>query len=120
MTKIALILVLLFPLMMHALAQHFSIAFATRVLIYAMAAASLNLVLGYGGMVSFGHAAFFGAGAYVTGILAVEGLRSAWIAWPAAAAVAALAALLIGAMSLRTRGVYFIMITLAFAQVIYY
>jgi branched-chain amino acid transport system permease protein len=109
-----------FPLVMHFFDQAFYIGFASRVLIYAMAAASLNLVLGYGGMVSFGHAAFFGAGAYVTGILAVEGVRSAWIAWPAAVAVAALAALLIGAMSLRTRGVYFIMITLAFAQMMYY
>jgi branched-chain amino acid transport system permease protein len=111
---------ILFPLVMQALDQAFYIGFGARVLIYAMAAASLNLVLGYGGMVSFGHAAFFGAGAYVTGILAVEGLRSAWIAWPAAALVAALAALVIGAMSLRTRGVYFIMITLAFAQMMYY
>jgi len=109
-----------FPLVMNALDQTFYIGFGARVLIYAMAAASLNLVLGYGGMVSFGHAAFFGAGAYVTGILAVEGLRSAWIAWPAALAVAAAAALVIGALSLRTRGVYFIMITLAFAQMMYY
>jgi branched-chain amino acid transport system permease protein len=109
-----------FPLAMHAMDQQFYITFATRVLIYAMAAASLNLVLGYGGMVSFGHAAFFGAGAYIVGILAVEGVTSLWIAWPAAIAVAALAALLIGAISLRTRGVYFIMITLAFAQMMYY
>jgi branched-chain amino acid transport system permease protein len=114
------ILVVLFPLAMHALDQQFYISFATRVLIYAMAAASLNLVLGYGGMVSFGHAAFFGAGAYVAGILIVEGVTRAWIVWPAAAAAAALAALLIGALSLRTRGVYFIMITLAFAQMMYY
>jgi branched-chain amino acid transport system permease protein len=71
-------------------------------------------------MVSFGHAAFFGAGAYIVGILAVEGVTSLWIAWPAAIAVAALAALVIGAISLRTRGVYFIMITLAFAQMMYY
>jgi branched-chain amino acid transport system permease protein len=117
---LVLVLVLIFPLVMHALDQHFYIAFATRVLIYAMAAASLNLVLGYGGMVSFGHAAFFGAGAYVVGIFAAEGVRSLWIAWPAAILVAALAALLIGAVSLRTRGVYFIMITLAFAQMMYY
>ena len=115
-----LVLALLFPLAMHALDQQFYTAFATRVLIYAMAAASLNLVLGYGGMVSFGHAAFFGAGAYVVGILAFEGVRSLWIAWPAAIAVASAAALVIGAISLRTRGVYFIMITLAFAQMMYY
>jgi len=109
-----------FPLAMQAMDQGFYISFATRVLIYAMAAASLNLVLGYGGMVSFGHAAFFGAGAYIVGILTAEGVSSAWIAWPAAVAVAALAALVIGALSLRTRGVYFIMITLAFAQMMYY
>jgi branched-chain amino acid transport system permease protein len=120
MKKVFLILVLIFPLVMHAMDQHFYIAFATRVLIYAMAAASLNLVLGYGGMVSFGHAAFFGAGAYVVGIFAAEGVRSLWIAWPAAVLVAAFAAFLIGAISLRTRGVYFIMITLAFAQMMYY
>ena len=120
MKKVFLVLVLIFPLVMHVLDQHFYIAFASRVLIYAMAAASLNLVLGYGGMVSFGHAAFFGAGAYVVGILSFEGVRSLWIAWPAAILVAALAALLIGAISLRTRGVYFIMITLAFAQMMYY
>jgi branched-chain amino acid transport system permease protein len=109
-----------FPLVMSGLEQNFYIAFATRILIYAMAAASLNLVLGYGGMVSFGHAAFFGAGAYVVGILAAEGVRSLWLAWPAAVAVAALGALAVGAISLRTRGVYFIMITLAFAQMMYY
>jgi branched-chain amino acid transport system permease protein len=122
MKKLIVLVVVLcaFPLAMHALDQHFYIAFATRVLIYAMAAASLNLVLGYGGMVSFGHAAFFGAGAYVVGIFAAEGVRNLWIAWPAAILVAALAALLIGAISLRTRGVYFIMITLAFAQMMYY
>jgi branched-chain amino acid transport system permease protein len=105
---------------MAALDQTFYISFGARVLVYAMAAASLNLVLGYGGMVSFGHAAFFGGGAYIVGILAAEGVRSAWLAWPAAVGVAALAALVIGAISLRTRGVYFIMITLAFAQMMYY
>ena len=110
----------LFPLAMQAVDGMFYVSLASRILIYAIAATSLNLVLGYGGMVSFGHAAFFGAGAFVVGILAAEGVRSAWIAWPAAIAVAALAALVIGAMSLRTRGVYFIMITLAFAQMIYY
>ena len=122
MKKLLALAVLLcaFPLLMSAIDQSFYISFATRILIYAIAAASLHLVLGYGGMVSFGHAAFFGAGAYAVGILAAEGLTSLWIAWPAAIAVAALAALAIGAISLRTRGVYFIMITLAFAQMIYY
>jgi len=117
---LVLIALLAFPLAMQAMDNLYYVSFASRVLIYAIAATSLNLVLGYGGMVSFGHAAFFGAGAYVVGILAIEGVTSAWVAWPAAVAAAALAALLIGAMSLRTRGVYFIMITLAFAQMVYY
>ena len=117
---VLLVLAIAFPLAMHAMDQQFYISFATRILIYAIAAASLNLVLGYGGMVSFGHAAFFGAGAYIVGILAVEGVTSLWLAWPAAIAVAALAALVIGAISLRTHGVYFIMITLAFTQMMYY
>jgi branched-chain amino acid transport system permease protein len=122
MKKAAILLALacLFPLVLYWLGQDFYLRFATRILIYAMAAASLNLVLGYGGMVSFGHAAFFGAGAYVVAILAAEGVSSLWIAWPAAVLVAALAALAVGAISLRTRGVYFIMITLAFAQMMYY
>ena len=114
------VLLAAFPLVMQAMDGLFYVSLASRILIYAIAATSLNLVLGYGGMVSFGHAAFFGAGAFVVGIMAVEGVRSAWIAWPVAIAVAALAALVIGAMSLRTRGVYFIMITLAFAQMVYY
>ncbi|MFN2645611.1 MAG: branched-chain amino acid ABC transporter permease [Burkholderiales bacterium] len=121
MRAIGLFVVLaLFPLAMQAMDNLFYVSLASRVLIYAIAATSLNLVLGYGGMVSFGHAAFFGGGAFVVGILAVEGVHSAWLAWPIAVAVAALAALVIGALSLRTRGVYFIMITLAFAQMIYY
>ncbi len=111
---------LAFPWAMDAFGHSFYVSFASRVMIYAIAATSLNLVLGYGGMVSFGHAAFVGAGAYAAGILMVEGVTSAWIAWPAAVAAAALAAWLIGAASLRTRGVYFIMITLAFAQMAFY
>jgi branched-chain amino acid transport system permease protein len=114
------LLLLAFPLAMQAMDSLFYVSLASRILIYAIAATSLNLALGYGGMVSFGHAAFFGAGAYTVGILAAEGVSSLWIAWPAAMAVAALAALFIGAVSLRTRGVYFIMITLAFAQMVYY
>ena len=114
------LVLLAFPLAMQATDNLFYVSLASRILIYAIAATSLNLVLGYGGMVSFGHAAFFGAGAFTVGILSAEGVSSLWIAWPAAVAVAALAALAIGAVSLRTRGVYFIMITLAFAQMVYY
>ena len=109
-----------FPLLAQAADQEYYIGVARRILIFALAAASLNFILGFGGMVSLGHAAFFGIGAYTVGILMVEGVASAWIAWPAAVLVSALAALLIGAVSLRTRGVYFIMITLAFAQMVYY
>ena len=109
-----------FPLAMEVLGYLFYVSFASRVMIYALAATSLNLVLGYGGMVSFGHAAFVGAGAYVASILIAEGISSAWIGWPAAIAASALLAWLIGAISLRTRGVYFIMITLAFAQMMFY
>ncbi|HXJ10413.1 MAG TPA: branched-chain amino acid ABC transporter permease [Burkholderiales bacterium] len=108
------------PLVLQFTNNLFYVSLASRILIYALAATSLNLVLGYGGMISFGHAAFVGTGAYVASILFVEGVTSAWIAWPAALAAAALAALLIGAVSLRTRGVYFIMITLAFAQMMFY
>jgi branched-chain amino acid transport system permease protein len=80
----------------------------------------LNLILGFGGMVSFGHAAFLGVGAYTVAILTQMGLTDAWLVWPVAMLVAGLFAFLIGAVSLRTQGVYFIMITLAFAQMVYY
>jgi branched-chain amino acid transport system permease protein len=115
-----LLLAIALPWVLQYFDKTFYVSFASRVLIYAIAATSLNLVLGYGGMISFGHAAFVGTGAYVAGIAMVEGATSAWIAWPAAVAAAAIAAWLIGAASLRTRGVYFIMITLAFAQMAYY
>ncbi|WP_298368524.1 branched-chain amino acid ABC transporter permease [uncultured Bradyrhizobium sp.] len=98
----------------------FILTLFTRIAIYALAAASLNLIMGYGGMMSFGHAAYLGIGGYAVGILAAEGIGSGFIQWPVALAVSALFALLIGALSLRTRGVYFIMITLAFAQMAYY
>ncbi len=92
----------------------------TRIMIFGLFALSLDLILGHGGLVSFGHAAFFGIGAYVTGILVFHDVDSGFVVWPLAVAGAALSALLIGAISLRTSGVYFIMITLAFAQMIYY
>jgi len=98
----------------------FVMIFFTRVLIQALGAVSLNLIMGYGGMVSFGHAAYLGIGGYAVGILAKEGIASGFVQWPVAIAVSALFALGVGALSLRTRGVYFIMITLAFAQMIYY
>ena len=111
---------MVFPFAADALGGGYYVGVATRVMIFALAASSLNLVVGYGGMISFGHAAFFGAGAYSVAILAQEGVVSALAAWPLAAAVSAACALVIGAVSLRTRGLYFIMITLAFAQMLYY
>jgi branched-chain amino acid transport system permease protein len=108
------------PVIAEALGGSFYIGLATRILIFVLAATSLNLVLGFGGMLSFGHAAFIGLGAYTVGALMDAGVVSAWIAWPAAMAVAGLAAWVIGAISLRTQGVYFIMITLAFAQMLYF
>src|SRR5262249_13471477 len=98
----------------------FALTLFTRVVILAIAALSLNLIMGFGGMVSFGHAAYLGIGGYAVGILAKEGIGSGFVQWPIAVAAAALYALIVGALSLRTRGVYFIMITLAFAQMIYY
>lgn len=115
--------------------EPYYITLATKVAILAMAGVGLNLALGYGGLISFGHAAFFGIGGYVTGILAshalnfeplvtwpvaINGTTQMLIIWPVAAVVSALCATVIGAFSLRTSGVYFIMITLAFAQMIYY
>lgn len=92
----------------------------SRIMIYAIAACSLDLILGYGGMVSFGHAAFVGAGAYTVAILAQHGVSSGFLAWPGSMLVAGLLAVGIGSVSLRTHGVYFIMITLAFAQMGFY
>jgi branched-chain amino acid transport system permease protein len=109
-----------FPFAMQALDETFYISMASRMLIYGLAAVSLNLVLGYGGLVSFGHAAFVGIGAYTVGILITEGVPNGWIGFALAMAIAAAFAAVIGAVSLRTRGVYFIMITLAFAQMVFY
>jgi branched-chain amino acid transport system permease protein len=97
-----------------------TLRFASRVAIYALAAVAVDIVLGYAGLVSMGHAAFFGLGAYVTGALALVGYKEALLAWPIAVLVATLAAFVIGALALRTSGVYFIMITLAFAQMFFY
>jgi branched-chain amino acid transport system permease protein len=110
----------LFPLFTMLIAQPFYVTLVTRIMILALAASSLNFILGYGGMVSFGHAAFFGVGGYVVGSMAQSGVNSAWISWPVAIMVTALLGLAIGAISLRTRGVYFIMITLAFAQMLFF
>ncbi|MBV8791516.1 MAG: branched-chain amino acid ABC transporter permease [Pseudolabrys sp.] len=111
---------LLLPLYTSLTGDRFALTLFTRIVILALAAVSLNLALGYGGMVSFGHAAFLGIGGYAVGILSYEGVGSGFVQWPIALGASALFALVIGALSLRTRGVYFIMITLAFAQMAYY
>ncbi|MGG7645766.1 branched-chain amino acid ABC transporter permease [Rhodovulum sp. YNF3179] len=123
------------PLWALAAGEPFVITLATKVAIFALAGVGLNLALGLGGLISFGHAAFFGLGGYVAGILAwheanampvttlpftIEGTNEMLAIWPVAMLVAGLAAALIGALSLRTSGVYFIMVTLAFAQMLYY
>jgi len=117
---VLLIALVLLPTLAQAWGQGFYVGVASRILIFALAATSLNLILGFGGMVSFGHAAFVGVGAYAAGILMQHGFASAWLALALAFVAAGAFALLIGAISLRTRGVYFIMITLAFAQMLYY
>ena len=100
--------------------QPFYLDLVRRVMIFAIAALSLNLILGYGGMVSFGHAAYLGVGAYAVGVLAHYGINNGYLQWALAIGASALVALAIGAVSIRTSGVYFIMITLAFTQMLYY
>ncbi|SOH95027.1 branched-chain amino acid transport system permease protein [Monaibacterium marinum] len=113
----------------------YTVTLATRVVVLALAGVGLNLALGAGGLVSLGHAAFFGVGGYAMGILAshgqnydpiltepflIEGTKSMPVIWLVAIIAGGLSALAIGALSLRTSGVYFIMITLAFGQMFYY
>jgi len=110
----------LLPLYASLTGNAFALSLFTRIVIFAIAAVSLNLIMGFGGMVSFGHAGYLGIGGYVVGILAKEGVGSGFLQWPLALVVSGLFALGVGALSLRTRGVYFIMITLAFAQMAFY
>ncbi|HET7803780.1 MAG TPA: branched-chain amino acid ABC transporter permease [Pseudolabrys sp.] len=110
----------LLPVYVEFAGNRFLLTLFTRIIILALAAVSLNLILGFGGMMSFGHAVYLGIGGYAVGMLAHEGIYSGFVQWPVALGASALFALVIGALSLRTRGVYFIMITLAFAQMAYY
>jgi branched-chain amino acid transport system permease protein len=103
-----------------ALDEPFYIDLFRRFMIFAIAAVSLNLILGYGGMVSFGHAAYLGIGGYAVGILAYYGIDNGFLQWGVAIGASALVALVIGAVSIRTSGIYFIMITLAFTQMLYF
>jgi branched-chain amino acid transport system permease protein len=128
-------LLLLLPPLADVVREPYLVSLFSRILAYALAAVSLDLMLGFCGLVSFGHAAFFGIGAYVVGILAahstegipviswpfqIGGFESALVVWPVAVLLSAVSAALIGALSLRTSGMHFIMITLAFAQMLYY
>jgi branched-chain amino acid transport system permease protein len=122
-TTVGLLLLLalvLLPVYVELTGSRFLLTLFTRIVILALAAVSLNLILGYGGMMSFGHAAYLGIGGYAVGMLAFEGVTTGFVQWPVALLVSAFFAFVIGALSLRTRGVYFIMITLAFAQMAYY
>ena len=128
-------LLVLIPLWAYGVDEPFTITLMTRAVIFALAAVGLNLILGIGGFVSFGHAGFFGLGGYVMGILAwhaqnysplmewpllIEGTKSMPVIWVLSILLSAFLAFLIGMVSLKTSGVYFIMITLAFAQMMYY
>jgi branched-chain amino acid transport system permease protein len=108
------------PPLAAAFGQPFYLDLFRRIMIFAIAALSLNLILGYGGMVSFGHAAYLGVGAYAVGILAHHGIDNGFLQFAVAIGASAAIALVIGAVSIRTSGVYFIMITLAFTQMLFY
>ena len=130
--SVGLLFLLCLPVIAYLLKEPFLVSLFSRILIYALAAVSLDLIVGYGAMVSLGHGAFFGMGGYVVGILAfhesesslllnwVPGTVDALISWPLAVLVAAGLAAIIGALSLRTSGMHFIMITLAFAQMLFF
>lgn len=114
------VLCALMPPVFAALGEPFLTTVLTRALIFAIAALSLDLILGYGAMVSFGHAAYLGIGAYSSAVLAARGVTGLEWQVPLALFGAGVFALLTGAISLRTRGVHFIMITLAFGQMAYF
>jgi len=128
---IGLLLFALAPLIAAATGKAFLVSLCTQFVIYALAAVSLDLILGYGALISFGHSAFFALGGYTVGIIGFHmsqgdtllgwaGSHSALVVWPLAVTVAALIGLVIGFLSLRTAGVQFIMITLAFSQMVYF
>ena len=108
------------PFVANAIEQPFWTSFFARIVIYAIAASALNLALGYGGLVSFGHALFMGLGSYAVALPALHGIESGWLHLALCLGLCAVTALLVGAISLRTSGMAFIMITLAFAQMGYF
>ena len=117
---LAILALIAVPPIAAALNQLFYVDLVRRIMILAIAAVSLNLILGYGGLVTFGHAAYLGIGGYAVGILAFYGVTNGWLHLAVAIGASALVAAAIGAISIRTSGIYFIMITLAFTQMLYY
>ncbi|TEA70308.1 branched-chain amino acid ABC transporter permease [Allopusillimonas ginsengisoli] len=115
---VLLVVLALFPFLMRD--NPFLISFVTRILVFAFASLSLNLILGYGGMVSFGHALFLGLGVYGSTILSFHGIDSGWIQLLATLIACCVVGLVTGSIALRTSGISFIMITLAFAQMFYF
>jgi branched-chain amino acid transport system permease protein len=116
---IFLVLVLL-PILALLTGGSYLVSLGSRVMIFAIAAVALDLLVGYGALISFGHAAFIGLGAYAVGILSVYGINDALVSLPAALGISAVYALLTGLVCLRTKGLYFIMITLAFGQMAFF
>ena len=108
------------PPLVNWLEEPFYTSLVARIMVFAIAAVSLDLILGYGGMVSFGHAAYLGLGAYSVAILSYHGVDNGYVQLLAAVVGSAVVALVIGAISLRTSGLYFIMITLAFTQMLFF
>ncbi len=126
-----LVILILLPLFFHSIESSYLVSTLTRIVIFAIAAVSLDLLIGFTGLVSFGHAAFLGVGAYTVGILSFHayeettflgfsGTLSGLVTMPLAVFLSAFVALIIGALSLRTKGVYFIMITLSFGQMLFF
>jgi branched-chain amino acid transport system permease protein len=117
---LVLMLLAAVPFVAQATGQQFYVAFFARIIIYAIAACALNIALGYGGLVSFGHSLFLGLGAYAVGIASFHEVGNGWVHLALCLGVCGLVALVTGAISLRTTGIAFIMITLAFAQMGYF
>ncbi len=118
-TVVLVILFFLVPVYAHAAEDFYALILFGRVLVFAMAAVGLNFAMGYGGMVSMGHALYIGIGAYVVGLLSFHGLSNGWLHLAAAFVAVGVVATVVGLICLRTRGIAFIMITLAFAQLGY-
>jgi len=110
----------IFPIAATAINQTYYLSFISKVMVFGIAALGLNLVLGFGGMVSLGHAAFVGVGAYAVGLCMHYGVTNGWVHFGLAIGVGALSSLLIGALCLRAGGISFIMLTLAFAQLLFF